>query len=46
MRGVLLEGEGVNEPGGSVRTGRGGGTSAVATSLGDAPGGGVRAINR
>ena len=46
MRGVLLEGEGVNELGGSVWIGRGGATFAVATSLGDVPGGGVKAMNR
>ena len=36
---MLVEGEGVNEQGGSVWTGRGGGPLAVATPLGDVPGG-------
>ena len=36
---VLLEGEGCNKQGGSVWIGRGGGFSAVATPLGDVPGG-------
>ena len=39
MREVLPEGEGWIKQGGSVWTGRGGGFSAVATLLGDVPGG-------
>ena len=39
MRGVLPEGKGWIEQGGNVWTGRGGDFSAVATPLGDVPGG-------
>ena len=39
MREVLLDGEGLNKQEGSVWIGRGVGFSAVATPLGDVPGG-------